>query len=132
MDSGTNILLLPDEAFNGIRKTFQKQCTQYNLPHVCDGSKTFFDGFCYSLSNAQLNQFPPIQLNINGVLLNMTATDYILQETTKGVYCLGIMNTGRGGLNIIGDTVLQNYYTLFDNVQYRLGWAPVNAANCFN
>jgi hypothetical protein len=48
----------------------------------------------------------------------------------EGVYCLGIRNTGSGGMLIIGDTTMEDYLVVFDREQNRIGWAPVNTKTC--
>ena len=47
--------------------------------------------------------------------------------------CLGILATGSEdstGLFIVGDTLMQNYYTILDNANNQIGWAAVNKQNC--
>jgi len=133
VDSGTNILLLPDELYGPLDSTFQSLCSKINLPYICKTKKSFFDGYCYPLTQQQIDEFPSIELNIDGVPLIMSGEDYLLEEQPgSNNYCLAILNTGPGGFIIIGDTVMQNYYTLFDVTNQRLGWATVNSGNCFN
>lgn len=42
------------------------------------------------------------------------------------VLSLGISNTGANGLQIVGDTLMENYYVVFDQKNTRIGWAPVS------
>jgi hypothetical protein len=44
---------------------------------VCESSGTLFDGTCFNYSPSQIAAFPPMQLTLDGVTLNMTAADYI-------------------------------------------------------
>ena len=98
---------------------------------ACDPSGGLFQGECYPYSQSQIDSFPDIQINLNGVLLEIQGSDYIVDDGTgDGNYCLGVVNTGPGGLLIIGDVVMQEYYVIFDKVNKQLGWAKANIANC--
>jgi cathepsin D len=131
IDSGTNVLLLPNKAYQNVKDQFTGLlCPSTTLPGVC-GSTSLFTGECYQYTPAQIAQFPSVSLNLKGATLTITGADYLINNsTTSTTYCFGITNTGIGGLPIIGDVVMQAYYTQFDVANNRLGWAPVNAANC--
>ena len=63
----------------------------------------------------------------------MDGPDYIVANstaTTDAYYCLGVLDTGAKGNFIVGDVLMQNYYVAFDMANKRIGWAPVNEANC--
>jgi len=66
---------------------------------------------------------------LEGATLEVTGEDYLV-KLTDGSRCFGIADSGPRNLLIIGDVIMQKYYTLFDNVNRRLGWAPVNADVC--
>lgn len=62
----------------------------------------------------------------------MTPKDYLLlgqPGIPAGERCLGVGVVG-GGLQIIGDTLMQNYLVVFDVENSRIGWAPVNTDTC--
>jgi len=138
IDTGTNDLLLPTETYSSMKNQFLSLCNSVNLVGICnvDSSKTLFDGVCYSMTPQDVQQFPNITLVVRNVNLTMTGTDYVLQGfgtipyQPNGKYCLGISPTGTGGLFIIGDTLLQNYYSVYDRVNKQIGWAPVNRQAC--
>ena len=61
----------------------------------------------------------------------MHSEDYLLKGDVRAggnssLYCLAIRGTGPNGYFIIGDTLMRNYYLVFDNEKDRIGWATVN------
>lgn len=98
-----------------------------------EAGKSLFDKQCFSMTAAELAAFPDITLQIDGVDLVMEPRNYLLNgygDADFDAYCLGVEKTGPGGLQILGDTTLENYLTIFDREKKRIGWAPVNKANC--
>eukprot|EP00456_Euglypha_rotunda_P023745 TRINITY_DN19630_c0_g1_i4.p1 TRINITY_DN19630_c0_g1~~TRINITY_DN19630_c0_g1_i4.p1 ORF type:complete len:415 (-),score=45.09 TRINITY_DN19630_c0_g1_i4:44-1288(-) len=130
LDSGTNILLLPTPAYNSVATILKNNCTQNPLVGVCNTSSTIFDGSCFPLTQAQINQYPPIQVNLDGATLTMQGKDYVIPRDDPTQYCIGIAPTGSNGFLIIGDTTMQNYYVKFDNNAKTIEWAPVNTKTC--
>jgi hypothetical protein len=140
VDSGTNVLLLPQPIYQALTKAAYRACAlgTYAQPHVCNRSVSepgFYDGACFDMSaysDAQLDQlYPPFTLVFNsGTQLHMKGRNYILRQNS-GLSCLGVTSTGQDGFLIVGDTLMENYYTLFDVENQQVGWAPVNARNCF-
>eukprot|EP01061_Rhynchopus_euleeides_P034454 TRINITY_DN58269_c0_g1_i1.p2 TRINITY_DN58269_c0_g1~~TRINITY_DN58269_c0_g1_i1.p2 ORF type:complete len:429 (+),score=160.78 TRINITY_DN58269_c0_g1_i1:37-1323(+) len=134
LDSGTNILLLPTDMYKSVRSVFEGLCDSgASLPGVCNTTRSIFDSYCYDYTPQQLATFPNMSLALNGVNLGMEPRNYLLQgqpSEAPGVYCLGIRDTGRGGLLIIGDTTMENYYMVMDRENSRIGWAPVNRTTC--
>ena len=133
IDSGTNILLLPDETFSSMKKLFLGMCSSQNQLHgICDvgSTETLFDGKCFDFTAAQIAAFPNITISVPSIDLVMTPKNYILFEYgvnfKPGQYCLGISSTGPQGLQIVGDTLLENYLTVFDQTNQKIGWAPVS------
>jgi hypothetical protein len=133
VDSGTNVFLLPHEAFRALRRSFMNMCSKTTLRGVCDApaGQTLFDGFCFGMSSSDLAKFPPMTVVLQGpVELKMTPANYLTTQNGPGQYCLGVIDTGYGGFTILGDTNMAPYVSLFDRVNTQLGFAPVNAANC--
>ncbi len=103
------------------------------LHGICDvsSSATLFDGVCFDFTAAQVAQFPNITISVPGIDLNLNSANYILLNYgvnfRPGQSCLGIDNTGPQGLQIVGDTLMSNYYTVFDQTNQRIGWAPVSS-----
>lgn len=134
VDSGTNVLLQRTGNFLRIKNAIISQmCTggnKFTGHGVCDNNADFFDQVCYPYTFAQLNEFPPISLVIDNATLTMSGREYNVLNGTTGMYCYGVKDTGKTGLDIVGDNTMQNYYVVFDNNKKSLGWAPVDAAAC--
>ncbi|KAL6061412.1 Aspartic peptidase domain-containing protein [Balamuthia mandrillaris] len=137
VDSGTNIFLLPSKPFAAVQATLQKlfKCStssEQAPAGVCGNKNNLFTGNCFKYSEQDLAQFPNMTLHFNDVVLEMAPKDYILANAT-GYSCLGISDTGasiQSSLLIVGDTLMQNYYSIFDKGQMRLGWAAANLDKC--
>jgi hypothetical protein len=105
-----------------------------NLIGTCglSQSSSLWGGVCFNLTQAQMNAYPTITLNIQNVDIVMPPSTYLTlfdpESPNPLLYCLGIRDTGPGGFTIIGDTSMSNYYVVFDNEQTRIGWAKVSPA----
>lgn len=142
LDTGTNILLFPDAAFNSIKAAFGQMCQQgASLHGSCDveSGSTLFDRKCYQLTDAEIAAYPPLTFQLKGVTLTMHPQDYLLRGDVRAVKqgdasltCLGIRATGSSNFLIIGDSLMRNYVLAFDRGQDRIGWAPVNKTACGN
>jgi len=126
LDSGTNILLLGSSVYS---RTHQAMCSDSSLKN-CDG---FWSNKCFDMSEAAVDKYPPLKFQLDGVELEMTSRDYLLQGSpiaaSAGQYCLAIRNGGRTGF-IIGATTMKEYYVVFDKKQQRIGWGKVNKKTC--
>jgi len=133
IDSGTNVLLQPSEHFSLIYRYFQSSlCPGFPVEGVCE-DENLFTGMCYNYSQSDLQQFPTLSIVLKGVTLTVDGTQYLVKNgPNSGTYCLGIASTGVMGIAIIGDVIMQAYYVAFDNVNSRIGWAPVNAEECMS
>jgi len=136
LDSGTNVLLIPDTGFTDLYNSFYSSCSQgSNLVGVCGVSfeNSIFDNTCFKMTQSQIKAYPNITLNIDNINIVMPPSTYLNQFDPESpnplLYCLGIRNTGFMGMTIIGDTSMSNYYVIFDNQQNRIGWANV-ASTC--
>jgi len=103
VDTGTSLLIAPTAAFNALNQqigTINPDCSN-------------------------VNSKPTITLKLdNNFQLKLTPQYYILNETQADGGCqLGI--SGADGLPfwILGDTVIRQYYTVFDRDQNRVGFA---------
>eukprot|EP01104_Vermistella_antarctica_P006494 TRINITY_DN17194_c0_g1_i1.p1 TRINITY_DN17194_c0_g1~~TRINITY_DN17194_c0_g1_i1.p1 ORF type:complete len:453 (+),score=111.71 TRINITY_DN17194_c0_g1_i1:160-1518(+) len=139
IDTGTNDLLIPTAAYNSMKAELLDQCSTGNFTGMCNvpSDKTLFDGQCFAMTPEMAAEFPDIVLQVDNVPLTLTGADYVLQGfgsepfQPNGNYCLGISPTGSAGaLQILGDTLMQNYYAVFDVVNHQIGWAPVNRSAC--
>jgi len=132
LDSGTNILLLPTQAYNSMKSIFVKNCAKNPLVGVCGSGPTIFDGTCFPLTAAQRAAYPSLTVNLHGATLTVPQTSYLVVVSTPGQYCLGVLPTGPGGFLIIGDTIMENYYVAFNRAANTIAWATVNDNNCGN
>jgi hypothetical protein len=132
VDSGTNIFLLPHQAFTALEGTMRSLCSTTKLKGVCenDPKHTIFNKVCFALTPQEIAMYPNLTIALDGVSLTMTPQQYLVVVDKPGHYCLGIMDTGYSGFTIIGDTVMFPYVLLFDRTTQRLGFAPVNSKAC--
>lgn len=124
LDTGTNVLLLP----TGMLKRLGDAMCGFNASLAsCDA---LWRNECVELTEAQVDAYPPLSLQLDGIDLDMSPRDYLLRGSplaaSAGQYCLGIRSGGN--LFIIGDTTMRNYYLVFDYARGKIGWAPVNKA----
>lgn len=130
LDTGTNILLVPGDLLGPMQAAM---CGSGDaLAHCSD----LWAGKCFPLTASQVAAYPDLSINLsNGVQLVMGPGDYLLLGSPlagdPSNFCLGIKDGGSaGGGFIIGDTTMRNYYLVFDLAESRIGWGPVNKANC--
>jgi hypothetical protein len=132
MDSGTNVVLVTDQMFQSMNSIFLNNCSANPLVGICTGitNGTLFDGACFPLTGKQMAAYPPIEFRLKELTLTLEPEDYLIYVSELGMKCLGIRNTGSFGLFIVGDTLLQEYYTVLDRTKNLIGFAPVNRDNC--
>ena len=80
------------------------------------------------MTAAEVAAFPTLHLGITARGLDMPPDSYLLpadpvHATRRGQRCLGIRDTGAGGLLIVGDTTMSGYYVAVDRGKQRVGWA---------
>jgi len=125
LDTGTNILLLPQALLASVKNSM---CTDTSLP----GCAELWSDQCLSLTDKEVDAYPPLSLQLHGLSLEMTSRDYLLlgspMTDVAGQYCLGIRSGG--DMFIIGDTTMRHYYLVFDGINRRVGWGKVNKYNC--
>lgn len=73
-------------------------------------------------SEEQSLLFPDINFNIDGILYTLPRESYIIYE--EGVCALKIMTTESMNVWILGLNFFENYYTIFDQENRRVGFAP--------
>ena len=142
LDTGTNILLLPDEAYASMKSNFLELCASgAKLKGICDTenkTSTLFDGKCFELTEADIAEYPSFHITLeSGYQLEMKNIDYLLKGDVRAkgdpsLTCLAVRGTGKGGYFIFGDTLMRNYYLVFDREQERIGWGKVNKNACGN
>lgn len=129
LDTGTNVLLLPSSTFAEMRRLM---CSDASLASCAE----LWGNDCVDMTDAQVDAYPPLALQLHGAVLEMTSRDYLLRgspiATSASQYCLGIRDGGNAGGSgfIIGDTTMRHYYLVFDLARRRIGWGKVNRKTC--
>lgn len=130
LDTGTNVLLVPSQAM----PVLQSSMCNSGLKN-CD---ELWANKCVELTQEEVAAYPPLAMRLDGIDLEMTSEDYLLQgsplASSRTQYCLGIRDGGSAGGNgfIIGDTTMRHYYLVFDLERQKVGWGKVNKTNCGN
>jgi len=128
IDSGTNIILMSPAIYTAFTITFQ--ANYCDLPGVCE-KNGFFDGSCVSRRKIDpfFSQFPTINFlaedeNHKIVELPVQPSAYLTEVGDQ--YCLGVAPVIGVGL-VLGDVFLEGFYTVYDRVNLRVGFAPLTA-----
>jgi len=129
LDTGTNVLLAPSAVYADMKKSM---CADQSLAHCSD----LWKNKCFALTDAQVDAYPPLTMQLDGTALEMTSRDYLLLGSplagSANQYCIGIRDGGSAGGSgfIIGDTTMRHYYLVFDLAKQRIGWGKVNKKTC--
>ncbi|EME31867.1 aspartyl protease [Galdieria sulphuraria] len=139
VDSGTTLIILSLDSFLALKRYFQAHYC--NVSGLCgedgDPDLSWFDpDYCALLEDSEIRQLPNIEFHLkNDVLLILEPEDYMLKVESPNLLtgeieiyrCLGIhymQHLERMGNDmILGGTLLQRYYTVYDREQMRLGFA---------
>jgi len=112
VDSGTSFLLIPSEDRAEFLSYLSKDlfCMDYsNLP------------FCYC-NEDQYEKFPDLRLTIDGNHYYIPKENYVMRDSS--VCALGIMSHDLLDFWILGLNFFENYYTVFDQENRKVGFAP--------
>jgi len=129
VDSGTTLLLVPSIVYNNIKSALQARCP--GLVGICGvaAGQTIFDGYCYTMTSAQLNTYPNVSVVLNGITapLNITPQHYMRGIVSGGYtyYCYGIGLGGSFG-TILGDVFMGGFHVAFDRIHSKIGFAPTS------
>lgn len=110
VDSGTSLMTGPTEAVNKMNEML--------------GCKTFLTECMWSTC-PDYSTLPDVKITVNGKVLTLAPKDYILES---GGQCIsGFMGMDIeepvGPLWILGDVLMEKYYTIFDYGNNRVGFA---------
>eukprot|EP01006_Ploeotia_vitrea_P011806 TRINITY_DN31351_c0_g1_i1.p1 TRINITY_DN31351_c0_g1~~TRINITY_DN31351_c0_g1_i1.p1 ORF type:complete len:484 (-),score=44.50 TRINITY_DN31351_c0_g1_i1:103-1554(-) len=146
IDSGTNVLLLPNATYWQLADTFDAGWCS-TIPNVCkSASPNLFDQLkCFQFTEEEIAKFPIIKVELQGATLELLPKWYLLPrlvfpvpqepagDPAKGEwYCLAIENgISKNTPFIVGASIMTEYYAYFDIANKMIGWAPVNKENCF-
>jgi len=133
IDSGTFSEVFPTEVYNKINQIINATCPSSSLVGVCNMSyeNSLFNGVCFDMTEGEIDAFPTISVVFDGVTVGFNGTNYLVENIlSPGQYCYGIQDGGRGSLVIHGDVLMKNHYTVFDSVNFQIGFADTNPSLC--
>jgi len=131
VDSGTTLILIPNAVYNSFIANLQSRCSTVTLNGFCNAAsgQGIFNGYCYSMTSAQISQYPSIQIYFKGITGAMTVTPqmylYALVSGGNTYYCGGIGNGGSFG-TILGDVFMQGWHVVFDRVNNQIGFGATS------
>jgi len=99
-------------------------CPGYSAP-----GETFLNApYCYSMSQTQINKYPTLSFALpGGTTLSLTPSQYFV-SCGGGYWTIGLMGIDIGFVGIIfGDTLIQNYLTVFDIQSLQVGFGPLSS-----
>jgi hypothetical protein len=129
VDSGNQYLMLPESAYGALTLLFQQLlCPDRSSgPIGICGEENFFTGECYILDDINLAMYPTIELTLGSgaAALTIPPSNYFIDY--NGASCLAFGST-TGDDVIIGNRIMQEYYTIFEPSIDRIGFTK--AVNC--
>jgi cathepsin D len=124
VDTGTSFTLLPTAAVTSIAGTINASSGFKSL----FPNQTIADGGCVTNATATASQIdamlPPLTIGLAGATATLPATHYMF-DNGGGQWCLSVSSSDGIGFNILGDSTLSGFLTVFDLGQQRVGFAPV-------
>jgi len=133
VDTGTFSIVIPSAVYANLSQVLNKTCPESNLVGVCGLSyqQSLFNGVCFSMTFNQILAFPTFEIVLKGVSVKIGGQNYLVENVEKpGQYCYGIQDGGPQSLTILGDVLMKNYYTIFDSVNFQIGFAIANPKAC--
>jgi len=127
VDSGTTLMIIPDDAVNALKLKLTALCTTVNLPGICNtaAGQSLFDGYCYQMTPADIANFPDFAVSAKGLTTDLTVPASIYLIPQQQYMCLGITTAGAGNaLCILGDTFMTAFNVVFDQETNSVGFGP--------
>jgi len=127
VDSGTTLMIIPDDAFNALKLKMTALCATVTLPGVCNppAGQSLFDGYCYQMTPADIAKFPDFAVSAKGLTTDLAVPASIYLIPQQQYMCLGITTAGAGeAICILGDTFMSAYNVVFDQETNSVGFGP--------
>jgi len=124
VDSGTTLMLLTDTGYNALLDALNAMCP--GLHGLCDAEsgQGIFDGYCYTMTGAQLDAYPTVSVVLEGVSssIDLPPSQYLFQvtENNQQLYCGGFGSAGSEG-SILGDVFMTGNHFVFDRKNSKIG-----------
>lgn len=137
VDSGSTLILLPNSLYSAWKTSMQHN--RCHIEGMCGQNTVFSKNSCWLFDQQKVDAFPTLHFTFpkfNGsaemITLSLTPDMYFLNLlSTRGSRCryLGISQSEQQMI-ILGDTLLQNYHTIYDKESSRVGFSRVNSTAC--
>ena len=117
-DTGTSLVLVP----NSIARDF--------FGRLLKGQRFVQINGMYQISCANKGEFESVYIMIEGYWLEFHPEDYVLEITQEGVTgCLLGFGASDAPYWLLGDVFLRGYYSVHDQANDRIGFAPHATSN---
>ncbi|KAJ1700827.1 hypothetical protein LUZ63_000606 [Rhynchospora breviuscula] len=119
IDSGTTVTALEERAFIMVTRAFM---SRIKLPQASGASLGL--SLCFTLPDSGMKSvdIPKLIFHFDGADLDMPLENYIVEDTTNKLLCLGMVSTR--GISILGNMQQQNMNILYDMEKGLLSFEP--------